>query len=110
MIFSVLPVVTNLAKNILVPLNVVEHVVDNYIFDKVQPVVGSIIYCDFIVALSVIQHSGIYIGGGEIVHLNSAGQVEKVTVKEFVSGLNGLMCGSSIYVSCKDAEPESSPI
>ncbi|WPC75926.1 lecithin retinol acyltransferase family protein [Vibrio porteresiae] len=89
-------------KNYLVPLNILEYVVDNYIFDKVQPQIGSVVYCDLIIAASVIQHSGIYVGNGEIVHLNRDGVVEKVNADGFVSGLFGLQCGSSIYVSCSN--------
>ncbi|MCD9543402.1 hypothetical protein GLP24_00680 [Photobacterium carnosum] len=94
-----------LIKNALIPLNVAEHVIDNYIFDKVIPIIGSVVYCDFIISGSLIQHSGIYIGCDEIVHLNSKGVVEKVSSDEFLSGLGGLMCGSSIYVSCDGVNP-----
>ena len=92
-------------KNILLPLNVLEHVVDNYIFDKVKPSIGSVVYCDFIITASLIQHSGIYVGNGNIVHLNRHGVVEKVSATEFVSGLFGLKCGASIYVSCEGSTP-----
>lgn len=83
-------------------LNIIEHVVDNYIFDTVQPIKGSVVYCDFVIAASLIQHSGIYVGDGRIVHLNGKGEVELVTPKEFVGNFK---CGTSIYVSCDGTEP-----
>ena len=94
-----------LIKNYLIPANIIEHVVDNYIFDKVLPIEGSIVYCDFICSASIIQHSGIYVGNGEIIHLNRKGHVEKVTPEGFVAGLAGFKCGSSIYVSCNETDP-----
>jgi len=95
----------NIIKGYLLPLNTAEHILDNYIFDTVQPIIGSVVYCDFIIAASAIQHSGIYVGNGNIVHLNGDGVVEKVSATEFVSGLMGFKCGSSIYVSCEGTTP-----
>lgn len=89
-------------KNYLLPANIVEHVFDNYIFDKVTPIIGSVLYVDFIVAASVIQHSGIYVGNDRIVHLNGDGLVENVSPSEFIGGFGGLKCGSSIYISCNN--------
>lgn len=91
-----------LIRNYLIPLNVIEHVVDNYMFDKVTPVIGSIVYVDFIITGSIIQHSGIYVGDGKIVHLNKHGMVEEVSPSDFIGGMK---CGSSIYVSCHDTDP-----
>lgn len=95
----------NVIKSVVLPLNIAEHVVDNYLFDKVEPIVGSVLYVDFIASLSVIQHSGIYIGNNEIVHLNGDGLVEIVSPEEFIGGWGGLKCGSSIYVSCNGTTP-----
>lgn len=89
----------------LLPLNVIEHLVDNYVFDKVYPIKGSIVYVDFIISASAIQHSGIYVGDGKIVHLDGSGKVEIVSTREFISGFGGLKCGESIYVSCNDTSP-----
>ena len=46
--------------------------IDNVIRDRVEPVIGSILYCDL--ALGYIEHSGIYVGGGNkcIVPLRSS--------------------------------------
>ncbi|WP_404471088.1 hypothetical protein LG301_10370 [Vreelandella venusta] len=88
-------------KSVMLPLNIAEHVIDNYVYDKVLPMIGSVVYCDFIASASIIQHSGIYVRGGNIIQLNSSGVVEKVSPEEFVSGWGGFKCGSSIYVSCE---------
>lgn len=95
----------NVIKSVVLPLNIAEHVVDNYLFDKVEPIVGSVLYVDFVASLSIIQHSGIYIGNNEIVHLNGDGLVEIVPPEDFVSGWGGFKCGSSIYVSCNETTP-----
>jgi len=92
-------------KNYLLPLNIIEHVADNYFFDTVNPTIGSVLYVDFIAAASLMQHSGIYIGDGKIVHLNGNGVVEEVSPSDFISGFGGLKCGSSIYVSCNGTTP-----
>lgn len=79
---------------LLMPLyNVAESIVDAC-RDQVQPTIGSILYCDL--AFGYMDHSGVYVGNNEIIHLSRNGHIESVTPKEFISG--GTAC--SIYVSC----------
>ena len=92
---------------ILFPAHLAKHlvtsVVDNVIRDKVsEPAIGSIVYCDLV--LGVAEHSGIYIGGNEIIHLNRHGMVERVSPAEFIDGTTAL----SIYVSCLGPRPVGS--
>lgn len=76
--------------------NVAESLVDNVLRDKVQPVPGSVVYTDL--AFGYAEHSGIYVGDGRIVELNSKGDISVVTPRDFISGGSGV----SIYVSCKN--------
>lgn len=78
--------------------NLIESIVDNLIREKVNPVVGSIVYCDL--AAGQAEHSGIYIGNNRIVHLNGDGVIESVTPDKFMNRLDGLNTAISIYVSC----------
>jgi len=78
------------------------YVVDNIIIDKVTPKPGSVIYCKLGV---MAEHTGIYIGNDEIIHLDGSGKVEKVSAAQFVRRLGGLNPAFTIYVSCKDATP-----
>ena len=71
---------------------------DNVLNEKVTPVEGSVLYCDL--AFSLVEHSGIYIGNNEIVHLDGSGVVEVVSPREFLGRLNGFNNAISIYVSC----------
>lgn len=56
---------------------------------------GAVVYCDLIGDYA--EHSGIYVGNGQIVNLEGDGKIRKVTFKEFIKGTTGEM----IYVSCK---------
>jgi len=49
---------------------------------KVTPRVGSLLYCDL--ARSVVQHSRIYIGNQQIVHLDGSGLIEIVSLQNFL--------------------------
>ncbi|WP_210766253.1 lecithin retinol acyltransferase family protein [Salinicola sp. MIT1003] len=70
--------------------------------NQVKPVAGSIVYCDL--HFGWMEHSGVYIGKGKIVHLNGKGVVEAVTAKQFLAGKTGY----NIYVSCKGEKPVGS--
>lgn len=61
--------------------------------DSVTPKLGSVVYCDL--AFGYMEHSGIYIGNNQIVHLNGDGLIESVSPKEFMEGTTAC----SIYVS-----------
>ena len=83
---------------ILPVINFAESFIDEVIRDKVEPIKGSVVYCDL--AFGFAEHSGIYIGYDEIVHLNSRGDIEIVSPKEFIDGTTAM----NILVSCKDTE------
>ena len=52
-------------------LNMAEGIIDAC-RDQVQPEIGSVLYCDL--AFGYMEHSGIYIGNRQIVHLNEIGR------------------------------------
>lgn len=75
------------------------HIADNYLKETVYPIKGSVVYCDLAL---VAEHSGIYVGDGNIAHLDGSGNMEIVTHKKFLARLGGLNPSMSIYVSCLD--------
>jgi hypothetical protein len=81
--------------------NLAKSFVDNVIRDCVYPIKGSVVYCDL--AFGNAEHSGIYIGNDEIVHLDGSGDIEIVTPKVFLARLGGFNSAISIYVSCSDS-------
>lgn len=87
-----------------VPLcNFIESFVDKVIRDSVaEPAIGSVVSCDM--GFGYADHSGIYIGNQQIVHLLGNGEIEIVSPKAFVSNTSAL----SIYVSCRDSLPVGS--
>lgn len=64
---------------------------------RVRPKPGSIVYCNL---AGPTEHSGVYIGDNQIVHLNRYGNIEIVSPQEFIKGTPAF----SIYVSCRDNE------
>ncbi len=87
-----------LGKSLLA--NFAESFVDNVVKKRVTPTVGSIIYCELI--FDTASHTGVYVGNGDIVHLDGSGFVERVSTKEFLNRLDGLNSAISIYVSCNN--------
>ncbi|WP_120952004.1 hypothetical protein [Helicobacter sp. L8] len=83
-------------------LNLAESFVDNVIFDKVTPKLGSILYCRL---YGPTTHTGIYVGENQIVELLGSGQVRLSTPKQFISGTQAL----SIYVACKGTQAVGFP-
>lgn len=80
--------------------NLAESFIDNVIRDMVdEPAIGSVVYCDLIFGFA--EHSGIYIGNDEIVHLNRYGDIEIIDSDEFLEGATAI----SIYVSCDGDSP-----
>lgn len=73
--------------------NMAEGIVDAC-RDQVQPEIGSVLYCDL--AFGYMEHSGIYVGNNQIVHLNGRGNIETVSPRRFLDGGSGV----HIYVSC----------
>lgn len=77
-------------------------VVDNFIRDKVIPKPGSVVYCKLGI---MVEHSGIYIGNDEIIHLDGSGKIEKISASGFIRRIGGFNPSAAIYVSCKDTTP-----
>ncbi len=65
-----------------------------------EPTEGSIVLCDLIG--KKFAHSGVYIGGGKIIHLRKTGLIAPCDVEGF-SG------GKPIFVSCKDKKAVGYP-
>lgn len=59
--------------------------VNHYIKNAVMPEVGSILYCK----IYNVEHTGIYIGNGEIVELLGTGEVIKTTFLNFTERTRG---------------------
>ena len=92
-------VAKNLAKTAGVALarNAATSLIDNYLRGKVQPRIGSLLYVDMF--LGAAEHSGIYVGNGEVVELGGDGRVRKVPAKRFLNDGSLKMTAISIYVS-----------
>ena len=75
-------------------LNLAKSIYDTF-RDQVHPVVGSILYCD--IAMGYAEHSGIWVGENEIVHLNKYGDIELVNPYDFMSGTTAL----NVYASAE---------
>ena len=72
----------------------------DYLFhDSVKPKIGSILHCRILYG----EHTGIYIGHGQVVELTGSGEVKKIPLSEFTGNMiprNGIV----IYVSCDENE------
>lgn len=79
--------------------NLRDSFIDNVFRDSVMPAEGSILYCDL--AFGSAEHSGVYVGNGQIVHLDGSGSIELVTPSRFLNRLGGFNSAISIYVSCR---------
>lgn len=69
-----------------------ESLIDNVFRDTVAPVEGSIVHC----SLFGVEHSGVYVGDGEIIHLLGTGSVVRTDADVFVDSTNAI----TIYVAC----------
>lgn len=78
-------------------INTVESAV-KHCQDAVTPKIGSIVYCDL--AFGFAEHSGIYVGNNDIVHLDANGWIKKVSAEQFMDNTTAL----SMYVSCIDED------
>jgi cell wall-associated NlpC family hydrolase len=77
---------------------------DTIIRDKVsEPAVGGVVYCDL--ALGMAEHSGIYLGNGEIMHRKKDGVICRASARQFVAGTPG----NKIYTSCMGKYPTGYP-
>lgn len=91
----------------IVDLPFVDSFIDNVIMDTVEPVPGSVVYCGL--AMNMVEHSGIYIGSGKIVHLEGSGYITSVTKAKFLNRLDGLNSAITVYVSSEDGRAVGSP-
>lgn len=80
--------------------NFTTSLINNAIRNRVEPVPGSIVYCDL--GYGIAEHTGVYVGRNRIVHLDGSGLIEKVSPDQFLSRLGGMNSAISIYVSCKN--------
>ena len=78
----------------------IESFVKHVFCKQVKPILGSIIKVDL--ALSQIEHTGIYVGGGKIVELNGDGEIRKISYDKFISS-SIARTGISAYVACNES-------
>ena len=72
----------------LLLLNFVDSFIDNCILSCVdEPAYGGIVQCELLFGLAA--HSGIYVGNGDIVHLDGDGIVIRSNAREFLDRLDG---------------------
>lgn len=60
--------------------------IDAIFIRQQKPRLGSVVYCNL---AGVFEHTGIFVGGGKIVHLDGEGMIEKVSYDDFVNRLDG---------------------
>lgn len=79
------------------------YVIDNKIRGTVSsPAIGGIVYCNL---LSAAEHSGVYVGNGNIIHLDGNGVIVKTSAQTFIKRLDGWNPARTIYTLCKGKEP-----
>lgn len=76
--------------------------VQMFCMDHVKPIRGSIVCCDL---AGHFEHSGVYVGGGLIVHRDGDGYLAKVDMHEFLGRLGGYNPAVTVFVSCRDGNP-----
>jgi uncharacterized protein with von Willebrand factor type A (vWA) domain len=87
-----------LQAGIPIGLKALKYFVDSTFRDKVVPVHGSVLYCDLWVA---VEHSGIYIGEGEISNIVVDGLAESTVCRSSPQSFTSKSTlGRKIYVSC----------
>lgn len=86
----------SIAEEVLDNFNPLKSFTDNVLSKTVTPIEGSLVYC----VLLGVEHTGFYIGGNRIVHLDGSGIIESVKPKAFMNRLGGLNQAITIYVSC----------
>lgn len=87
-----------LKAGIPIGIKAMKYFVDSTFRDKVTPVPGSVLYCDLWVA---VEHSGVYIGEGEIADIVVEGFAEAVVNRSSASCFTSKSTlGRKIYVSC----------
>lgn len=89
----------------LLLLNFMDSFIDNCILSCVdEPAYGGIVQCELLFSLAA--HSGIYVGNGDIVHLDGDGTVIKSKAKGFLDRLDGWNSAISVYTDCMDLTPQ----
>lgn len=89
----------NFGKNIIPGYSKFEELFDNFVREKTEPVIGSIVYCNLgLTGQLMVEHTGIYIGNGQIVELQGNGQIAIVNRQEFLKGRS--LDSFSIWVAC----------
>ena len=66
---------------------------------RVSPAVGSVVWCEL---AGNFEHSGIYVGGNRIVHLDGDGTIISTSPAEFKRRLFGLNPAEVVYVSAQN--------
>ncbi|EGR0058105.1 hypothetical protein EWS92_09785 [Vibrio vulnificus] len=84
--------------------SMVRHFTDKFGQTIAEPKIGSILYTELLV--DFMEHTGIYIGNGKIIELNSRGHITVVSPSEFVNGGTGI----NIYVSAQNGYPVGSSL
>lgn len=88
------------AKILTCAIKPIKYFIDSNFRAQVQPVPGSVLYCDLMVA---VEHSGIYLGDAQIADIvvdslaSADSSVQHSTAREFTSRSQ---LGRKIYVSC----------
>ncbi len=73
------------------------EIVGSFFKKKIAPEPGCIVICK--IAGGLAEHSGVYVGDGEVVELKGNGRIQKVSFREFLH--DGLTrTGALIYVAC----------
>lgn len=72
----------------------IEKTVDAFLIHSQVPEIGSVLYCNLVLAL---EHTGIYVGDGKVVHLKGNGIIEIVSFREFIKRLEGRNFSYSIF-------------
>jgi uncharacterized protein with von Willebrand factor type A (vWA) domain len=104
---TVLSGVNVLKAGIPIGLKAFKYFVDSKFRDKVIPVPGSVLYCDLWIA---VEHSGIYLGEGEISNIVVDGLAESsVTRSSPQSFTSKSTLGRRVYVSCDRHGPVGHP-
>ncbi len=88
--------------------NLIESFIDNVIRDKVYPCIGSILYIDM--AFGFADHTGVYVGNGQVVELSGEGIVQKVPVDGFMNTPALVNSAISIYVSSHEGAAVGSSV
>ena len=77
-------------------IKALKYFVDSTFRDKVAPVPGSVLYCDLWVA---VEHSGIYVGGGDISNIVVDGVAESTVCRSSPESFTSKsVLGRKIYV------------